>query len=152
MAFHCPWRYSYNPCNFVDANVLHVEQRDAGSFHFFKHFEWLVDIHFFFFILLFGAVDGVYFSCIQVGCLFPAANIIIKNIISNTIQPRRETWQVPERGNVRIRFDKCILRKVVTQFAVAASQVQEESPDGRLILLHQLVKGPGVLEHHDLCD
>lgn len=54
--------------------------------------------------------------------------------------------------DVCVGFYKRILCQVVAQFAVAAGQVQEEAPDGRLILLYQLVEGPGVSEHHDLCD
>ena len=49
-------------------------------------------------------------------------------------------------------LDECILCQVVTQFAVTASQMQEEASDRRLVFLYQLVEGPGVLEHHDLCD
>ena len=90
MAFHRPCRYSCYPRNLVDAYIFHVEQRAAGSFHFFERFERLVDIHFLTDILLLGTVDGVYFPCIQVSRLLSAANIIIKNIVRNTIQPRGE--------------------------------------------------------------
>ena len=48
--------------------------------------------------------------------------------------------------------DISLVAQVVTQLVVAASQVEEEPSHGRLVLFHQLVEGPGVVKHHDLCD
>ena len=54
----------------------------------FSVFERLVDIHFLPDVFLFGTVNGIYFRCVQAGHFFPAANIIIKNIIGNAVEPR----------------------------------------------------------------
>ena len=54
------------------------------------------------------------------------------------------------RNSTGVCLNKGVLCQVVAQWAIAAGLVKKEAPDGRLILLHQLVEGAVVAEHHNL--
>ena len=58
--------------------------------------------------------------------------------IGDFLQPTEE-----ERRKMSQMGDISLVAQVVTQLAVAAGLVQEEPPHGRLVLLYQLVEGPG---------
>lgn len=78
MAFDCSRRTSRDTCDLVDALVLHVEERDAGSFHFFQCRQRPVNVHLLSHVVLGGIPVGIYFPAIEVGCFLSAAKVIIK--------------------------------------------------------------------------
>ena len=150
MAFYGSRRASGDACYLFDAQVFHIEERDTGAFHFFQRGKCAVDVHLFPYVVLRGAPLGVHFAVVYAVCFFPVAKIVIKDVICNTVEPSGEAGQVLERGYMGVCLDEGVLCQVVAQFAVAARQVEEEPPHGRLVFPDQLVECFGVAEHNDL--
>ena len=152
MAFYGSRRASGNACYLVYALVLQVEEGDAGSLDVSQRGQCAVQVRVQARVRLAHAALGVYPRRVQVVCLLPAAKIVIILIVRNAVEPGGETGQVLEGSQAGVGTDKGVLRQVVAQFAVAAGQVQEEAPHGRLVFPDQLVEGAVVVEHHDLCN
>lgn len=78
--FYRSRRTSGDTCNLFDALVFHVEERDAGAFHFLQCGQGTVNVHVLSHVLLQCAALSVHSVRIQIVRFFPAANIIIKTL------------------------------------------------------------------------
>ena len=74
VAFDRVCRVAGDACNFLYAEILHIEEGDTGSFCFFQLTECIVNIHFLSDVVLQRMVLSIYALCRQLYGFFLTAN------------------------------------------------------------------------------
>ncbi len=120
----CDVRYA------VDAEIILVEEGDARPFGFLERGEGAVDVHLAADVGLLRAGLRVHADGVQRVRLVPAAKIVIKNVICNTIEPGAEVGQPVEGCQRSVCLEEGVLCQVIAQCGVAARLVEEEAADG----------------------
>jgi hypothetical protein len=72
--------------------------------------------------------------------LFAAASVLAKTIIGDSIKPGGEFRFAAESADVFVSTNKSVLGQIVRQRKVAASELAQQTANGRLMPTNQLAK------------